>query len=104
MRRRTPRAAAQDSWCATKFLKDARPRLYGSMPGAEAVPGRHSPDMHGLSEAQFNFEAVAIEQDDFHRFQGQIGGQQEDGAAVRGRTMTKRTNRCAGRHTRSMAR
>jgi len=28
--------------------------------------------MHSLSEAQFDFEAVAIEQDDLKRFQSQI--------------------------------
>jgi hypothetical protein len=39
--------------------------------------------MHGLPEAPLDFEAVAIEQDDFHRLQSQIGGQQKDRAAVR---------------------
>src|SRR5271166_6034251 len=40
-------------------------------------------DMHGLPEADLDFEAVAIEQDDLKRLQSQIGGQQEDRAAHR---------------------
>ena len=39
--------------------------------------------MYGLPEAQFDFEAVAVEQDDFQRLQSQIGGHQEDRAAQR---------------------
>jgi len=39
--------------------------------------------MHGLPEAELDFEAVAIEQDDLKRLQSQIGGQQEDRAAHR---------------------
>jgi len=54
--------------------------LHGGHPEMVCIT---SHDMHGLPEAQLDFEAVAIEQDDFHRLQSQIGGQQEDGAAQR---------------------
>jgi hypothetical protein len=57
---------------ALERLHSAHPKMVGI--GAE--------DMHGLTEPELDSESIAVEHEDFEWGKSEVGGKQEDGAAL----------------------